>query len=55
MQFFLGALSLKIHIGVFGMINKWKYSKLQKSPLTSWLPWQQRDKGAVKCTSKDSP
>ena len=32
MQFFLGVLRLKIHIGVFGMINKWKYSKLQKSP-----------------------
>ena len=27
MQFFLGVLSLKIHIGV--------------SPLISWLPWQQ--------------
>ena len=26
MQFFLGVLSFKIHIGVFGMINKWKYS-----------------------------
>ena len=38
----LGVLSLKIHIGVFGMINKWKYSILQTSPLISWLPWQQR-------------
>ena len=29
LQFFLGVFSLKIHIGVFGMIDKWKYSKLQ--------------------------
>ena len=50
MQFFLGVLSLKIHVGVFGMINKWKYSKPQKSPLISWLPWQQCTRNWSKTT-----